>query len=148
MAKTGAGAKKYIDDLLTGIQPKFAAEVAEIQKMKAAETKDPNAKIGTWDWRYYDNQLVKQKFTVDKEALRDFFPFQKVLDGMFNIYQNIFGLRFTEIEPPFKWTDDLQLWVVTDSATNEPLGMFYLDMFPREGKFNHFAQFNIINGKL
>src|SRR5436309_2000226 len=49
MAKTGAGAKKYIDDLVTGIQPKFAAEVAEIQKMKAAETKDPNATIGDWD---------------------------------------------------------------------------------------------------
>src|SRR5205823_5394627 len=51
MAKTGAGAKKYIDDLISGIQPKFAAEVAELQKMKAADTKDPNAKIGVWDWR-------------------------------------------------------------------------------------------------
>src|SRR5205823_5282703 len=37
---------------------------------------------------------------------------------------------------------------VVDSATGEPLGMFYLDMFPREGKFNHFAQFDIISGKL
>ena len=73
MAKTGAGAKKYIDDLVTGIEPKFAAEVAEIQKMKAADTHDPKATIGVWDWRYYDNQLVKQKYAVDKEALRDFF---------------------------------------------------------------------------
>src|SRR6184192_3420956 len=63
MAKTSAGAKKYIDDLVTGIQPKFAAEVAEIQKMKAADTHDPKATIGVWDWRYYDNQLVKQKYT-------------------------------------------------------------------------------------
>jgi thimet oligopeptidase len=148
MAKSGAGAKKYIGDLVSGIQPKFSAEIAQLQKMKAADTGDPAAKIGTWDWRYYDNQLVKQKFAVDKEALRDFFPFQKALDGMFNIYQNIFGLKFTQIEPPFKWVDDLQLWVVTDATTSEPLGMFYLDMFPREGKFNHFAQFNIINGKL
>src|SRR5437660_10477144 len=38
MAKTGAGAKKYIDDLVVGIQPKFSAEVAELQKMKATET--------------------------------------------------------------------------------------------------------------
>src|SRR5436309_79500 len=71
MAKNGTGAKKYIDDLISGIQPKFAAEVADLQKMKAAETKDPNAKIGVWDWRYYDNQLVKQKYAVDKEALRN-----------------------------------------------------------------------------
>jgi thimet oligopeptidase len=148
MAKSGAGARKYIDDLITGIQPKFSAEVAELQKMKATDTGDPQTKIGTWDWRYYDNQLIKQKFAVDKEALRNFFPFQKVLDGMFNIYQNIFGLKFTQIEPPFKWINDLQLFIVTDSATGEPLGMFYLDMFPREGKFNHFAEFEIIGGKL
>jgi len=147
MAKNGAGAKKYIDDLVSGIQPKFAAEVAEIQKMKAADTKDPNAKIGVWDWRYYDNQLVKQKYTVDKEALRDFFPFQKVLEGMFSIYQSIFGLKFEKIAAPYKWIDDLQFYMVTDAATGEPLGMFYLDMFPREGKFNHFAEFGIISGK-
>ncbi|HEX4637972.1 MAG TPA: M3 family metallopeptidase [Chthoniobacterales bacterium] len=147
MAKTGAGAKKYIDDLISGIQPKFAAEVAELQKMKAADTKDPNAKIGVWDFRYYDNQLVKQKYTVDKEALRDFFPFQKVLEGMFNIYQSIFGLKFEKIAAPYKWVDDLQFYMVTDAASGEPLGMFYLDMFPREGKFNHFAEFGIISGK-
>ena len=148
MAKTSAGAKKYIDDLVTGIQPKFAAEVAEIQKMKAADTHDPKATIGVWDWRYYDNQLVKQKYAVDKEALRDFFPFQKVLQGMSNIYQSIFGLKFEKIAAPYKWIDDLQFYMVTDSATGEPLGMFYLDMFPREGKFNHFAEFPIISGKL
>ncbi len=148
MAKSGANAKKYINDLTAGIEPKFAAELSELQKMKAADTKNPDAKIEIWDWRYYDNQLVKQKFAVDKEALRNFFPFQKVLDGMFAIYQNIFGLKFQQITAPYKWIGDLQLWVVTDSATGEPLGLFYLDMFPREGKFNHFAEFEIIGGKL
>ncbi len=148
MAKTGANAEKYISDLVAGSQPKFDSEVAELQKLKAADTNDPNAKIEVWDWRYYSNQRDKQKYAVDKEALRAYFPFQKVLDGMFNIYQNIFGLKFEKIAAPYKWIDDLQLYLVTDSATGEPLGMFYLDMFPREGKFNHFAQFDIISGKL
>src|SRR6266852_9844711 len=52
MAKTGAGAKSYIDDLITGIQPKFDAEVSTLQKMKAADANDPNARIDAWDWRY------------------------------------------------------------------------------------------------
>src|SRR5216117_222100 len=148
MAKTGANAAKYISDLVTGIQPKFESEVAELQKLKAAETNDPNAKVEVWDWRYYANQRDKQKYAVDKEALRVFFPFQRVLDGMFNIYQSIFGLKFEKIAAPHKWIDDLQLYMVTDSSTGQPLGMFYLDMFPREGKFNHFAQLEIISGKL
>src|SRR5438034_6835409 len=77
MAKTGANAEKYINDLTSGIQPKFASEVAELQKMKAADTNDPSAKIEVWDWRYYSNQRNKQKYAVDKEALRAYFPFQK-----------------------------------------------------------------------
>ncbi len=148
MAKTGAAAKTFINDLIAGIQPKFDAEVAELRKLKVAETKDPNAQINIWDWRYFQNELKKEKYTVDTEALRVFFPFQRTLEGMFNIYQSIFGLKFTKIIAPEKWVNDLQLYMVTDAASGQPLGMFYLDMFPREGKFNHFAEFGIVPGKL
>jgi thimet oligopeptidase len=148
MAKSGASAKKFIDDLVAGIQPKFAAEVDELRKLKVAETKDAKAQINEWDWRYFTNQIKKQKYTVDTEALRAFFPFQQSLEGMFNIYQSIFGLKFSRISAPYKWIDDLQLYLVADAAGGQPLGMFYLDMFPRDGKFNHFAQFDIISGKL
>lgn len=148
MAKSAAGAEKYINDLITGSQPKFDAEIEELRKLKVAETKDPNAKIERWDASYYTNQLKKQKYAVDTEALRSYFPFQKTLEGMFNIYQSIFSLKFEKIAVPQKWIDDLQLYAVTDAGTGEPLGMFYLDMFPREGKFNHFAQFEIVGGKL
>ena len=148
MAKNGAAAKKFINDLVAGIQPKFDAEVAELRKLKVAETKNPNAQINKWDWRYFQNQLKKEKYTVDTDALRVYFPFQRTLEGMFDIYQSIFGLKFTKIIAPEKWIDDLQLFMVTDAASGQPLGMFYLDMFPREGKFNHFAEFGIVPGKL
>ena len=148
MARSGAAAKTFINDLVAGIQPKFDAEVAELRKLKVAQTKDSNAQINIWDWRYFQNELKKDKYTVDTDALRVYFPFQRVLDGMFDIYQSIFGLKFTKIIAPYKWVDDLQLYMVTDAASGQPLGMFYLDMFPRDGKFNHFAQFGIVPGKL
>src|SRR5881394_482989 len=154
MAKTGAAAQKYIDDLVAGIEPKFAAELTELQKMKQLDVQPHGngvftaPRINIWDWRYYQNQLKTQKFAVDAEALRNFFPFQKVLDGMFAIYQRIFGLKFEQVAVPYKWVDDLQLWAVSDAASGEPLGLFYLDMFPRDGKYNHFAEFEIIGGKL
>jgi len=77
MAKTGANAEKYINDLTTGIQPSSPPKLPRCKDEKPAEIKDPNARIGTWDWRYYQNQINKQKFTVDKEALRVFFPVPK-----------------------------------------------------------------------
>ncbi|MEP6955844.1 MAG: M3 family metallopeptidase [Chthoniobacterales bacterium] len=147
MAKSGAAASKFIDEMVRGTEPKFAAEVAAQQELKAAETGDAKARINVWDWRYYTNQLKKQKYAVDTEALRVFFPYQQTLEGMFEVYQTIFGLKFEQLAAPQKWVDDLQLYMVTDSASGEPMGMFYLDMFPRAGKYNHFAQFGIIEGK-
>jgi Zn-dependent oligopeptidase len=51
------------------------------------------------------------------------------------------------VAPTNAWADGVTLWVASDASTGAPLGMFYLDMFPREGKYNHFAQFDIIPGK-
>ena len=148
MAKTGSEATDFLERLKTGLQPKFDAELAEFRALKVAETGDPNARIHLWDWRYFANQLKKQKYTVDEEQLKVYFPYQNVLNGMFAIYQRIFGLKFYRVEPPYKWISDLQLYAVTDAASGEPLGLFYLDMFPREGKYNHFAEFGIVDGKL
>ncbi len=147
MAQTGAAATAFIEDLVRGTQPKFEAEVAEMQKLKAADLNDPKAKIMSWDWRYYTNQLKKTKYAVDTEALRAYFPMEACIGGMFRIYEGIFGLKFTRVEPPQKWVDDLQLWFVADAASGEPMGYFYLDLYPREGKYNHFAQFGIVEGK-
>ena len=141
MAKTGAAAVKFEEDLVTGLQPKFAAEIETLRQLKAAETHQAGARLESWDVAYYTNQLKKQKFAIDTEKLRVYFPYQATLDGMFAIYQKIFGLKFTEVAPPYVWAPGVQLYVVQDAASGVPMGAFYLDMFPREGKFNHFACF-------
>ena len=148
MVKNAATAITFEEKLKSGLQPKMDAELEEFRKMKVADTGDANAKINIWDWRYYANQLKIQKYNVDAEQLRVYFPYQHVLDGMFAIYQHIFGLKFERVEPPYKWIGDLQLYAVSDAKTGEPLGLFYLDMFPRDGKYHHFAQFGIVEGKL
>jgi len=147
MVKNSAVAIKFLEDLKSGLQPKFAAELEQFRQMKVKQTGDTNAVINIWDWRYFSNQLKKEKYNVDAEQLRVYFPYQRVLEGMFTIYQRIFGLKFEAVTPPYKWIGDLQLYAVSDAATGEPLGLFYLDMFPREGKYNHFAMFPIIEGK-
>ncbi len=148
MAKTATNAQSFLERLKDGLQPKFDAELAEFRSLKVKETGDPNTQIHLWDWRYYANELKKEKYTIDEEALKVYFPYERALDGMFAIYQRIFGLKFYRMDPPYKWVSDLQIYGVADAQTGEPLGLFYLDMFPREGKYNHFAQFDIIEGKL
>ncbi|MDB6029138.1 MAG: hypothetical protein JWM68_5361 [Verrucomicrobiales bacterium] len=148
MAKTAGAARSFLEKLSTGLQPKFDAEVEEFRGMKAKDIGDKNAKINIWDWRYYANQMKKEKYTVDAEQLRVYFPFQQVMKGMFTTYETIFGLKIEKVEAPYKWTKDLPLYVISDAKKDEPLGMFYLDLWPREGKYSHFAEFGIVEGKL
>ncbi len=147
MAKNARTAIEFEEKLRDGLQSKFEAELAEFRHLKAAETGDTNAPIHIWDWRYYAEQLRKTKYNVDSEQLRNFFPLDRTLQGMFDIYQRIFGLKFERVQAPYKWVEDLQLWAVSDAQTAEPLGFFYLDLFPREGKYHHFAMFPLIEGK-
>ena len=150
MAKNGATALKFEEDLVRGLEPKYAAEVEALRQLKVKETGQADAKLGPWDAdvRYYTNQLKKQRYAVDAEQLRVYFPYQSTLEGMFAIYQRIFGLKFTEVQPPYVWSPGVQLFVVEDAKTHVPIGCFYLDMFPREGKFNHFACFPQTPGRV
>jgi thimet oligopeptidase len=142
MVKNGAAAVKFEADLVAGLQSKFDAEMETLRQLKATHTGRPDAKLESWDTAYYTNLLKKQKYAIDTEALRVYFPYQATLEGMFAIYQKIFSLKFTPIEAPYVWAPGVQLYLVADAATGTPIGAFYLDMFPRDGKFNHFACFS------
>ena len=134
---------KFEEDLLAGLQPKFNAELETLRQLKAKQTGPGGRQArGLGQHRaYYTNRLMKEKYAIDKEALRNFFPYQATLDGMFAIYQKIFDCKFTQVDPPYVWAEGVQLYVVQDAASGKPMGAFYLDMFPREGKFNHSACF-------
>jgi thimet oligopeptidase len=147
MTKNAATALKFEHDLVAGLQPKFAEELETLRRLKAAHTGQADAVIEAWDVGYYTNKLKKEKYAVDTEALRVFFAYEPTLQGMFAIYEKIFGLKFTPVEPPYVWAPGVQLWVVEDSGTGVPMGAFYLDMFPREGKYNHFAHFRQNTGR-
>jgi thimet oligopeptidase len=147
MARTATNAIEFCEQLRDGLQPKFDAELEEFRQLKVKQTGDASAKIHAWDARYFSNQLKKEKYAVDAEQLRVYFPYEKVLAGMFDIYQSIFGVSFQRVSPPYQWCEGLSLYAVSDATTGEPLGFFYLDMFPREGKYHHFAQFPLIEGK-
>ncbi|HEU5079473.1 MAG TPA: M3 family metallopeptidase [Opitutaceae bacterium] len=147
MAKNGKTARDFEEQLVAGLQKKFDAELEELRKLKAAETGKADAKLEAWDVSYYQDKLKRERYSVDAEQLRVYFPYQATLEGMFRIYEKIFGLTFTEVQPPEVWAPGVRLYAVQDAEKGEPMGLFYLDMFPREGKYNHFACFGIFDGE-
>jgi len=148
MVKNAKTARDFIVGISDRLQPKFNSEIAEMQKLKARDTSYPNAEIQIWDFRYYMNQLMKEKYNVDKDKLRVYFELGKVQKGVFENYENLFGLKIDAVENiPYKWSDDVKLFSVTDVESKQILGYLYLDLYPRPGKYFHFAEFGIIDGK-
>ena len=147
MAKNGATALAFLEKLKIGLEPKYRAELDELKQIKATTKGSTTPEVNIWDWWFCAERFRREKYRVDAEALRIYFPYEKVLVGMFNVYERVFGIRIQEVEPPSKYSEDLKLYAVIDKNSDAPLGMFYMDMFPREGKFNHFANFPIIDGK-
>jgi thimet oligopeptidase len=148
MAKSGTNALDFLEKLKSGLQPKYDEETAEFKKIKAGFPGSTTPDVNLWDWNFVSNELEKQKYSIDEEALRVYFPMDQVLRGMFAVYERIFGIKIEPVDPPAKYVDDLKLYAVVDATTNQPLGLLYMDLFPRTGKYNHFATFSGIDGKL
>ena len=139
MAKDPDTVLAFLSDLREKVRPKLAADVAA---MKASfGSQDTNGNVDYWDWRYYNNVQMLNEYSVDQKKVSEYFPLQRVLDGMFDITQAMFGLEYEEVEGAQTWHPDVQLFEVRDSKTNEFIGHFYTDLFPREGKYGHAAAF-------
>jgi Zn-dependent oligopeptidase len=100
--------------------------------------------VQVWDWRYYDTQQRKTDYGVDPFEVAAYFPLDSVLNGMFDLVQETFGLTFEEEDASDAWHPDVRLFSIADAESGEQLAHFYLDLFPREGKFGHAAEFPLI----
>jgi thimet oligopeptidase len=142
MAKTPERVKAFYADLIDPLTEKGKREVAAISALLEADTGDSQVQV--WDWSYYDTQQRKTDYGVDNFEVAKYFPLPQVLDGMLALTSEMFGITFEEIKGIDTWHEDVQLFAVKDSGTDEELSRFYLDLFPREGKYGHAAEFPLI----
>jgi thimet oligopeptidase len=102
-------------------------------------------KVHSWENAYYRTLLLKQEYHVDDEKVKQYFELNRVINGLFEVAGQLFGIRFREVEAPRVWHPEVRMFEVSNSAG--AIGRFYLDLFPRENKFNHAACFTMIPGK-
>ncbi len=150
MAKNADTVRTFYEELRPLVRAKALADYQELVTAKRQHTGDRAAKLYPWDSSFYINRLKKTRYAVDSEKVREYFPLDRVLDGLFSITQNLYGLEYRDVTgaEPDLWHEDVVVYQVWDTNTNEMLGKFYLDLHPRQGKYNHAAQWGLAQHKV
>ncbi len=144
MAKKPETVMSFLKNIEKKIIKSARKEREEVLELKREIKKDKKAKYEYFD-SYYVNQLKKKKYSVDNEKIREYFPFEKVKSGMFEIYQTILGVKFEKLNNYPLWHEDVELYAVKDGGGI--ISYFAMDLFPRVGKYGHAAAFPLINGR-
>jgi len=99
--------------LIPPLADKTDREIETMSALLASDTGD--TQFRSWDWRYYDSQLLRNEFSVDQDAVAEYFPLDAVLDGLFGLSGEVFGLEYRELPEPTAWHPDVRLFEVLDS---------------------------------
>ena len=137
MATSGQAALDFSDDIFQKVRAQFEKEAEQLRYYKAAEEGlpiDHPPLLEPWEVGYWAEKQRKANYAFDEEALRPYFPIGRVISGMYEIAQQIFGLRIEECDTSRGWHEEVKFYDLFDSETNEHLGSFYADWHPRESK--------------
>lgn len=141
MAKTPQQVRIFLEDLASKLEPIGKKERETLTELKKTELKDPSP-LASFEWRYLHNLLAKKQYAFDPLEVQEYFPLDVVLSGMFKIYETLLGVTFEEDTTAPTWHPSVQKFTVTRSG--KVVSHFYMDLFPREGKYSHAAAFTLI----
>ena len=127
MAPSVHAVEQLLEDLRAPAHGAARTELRELEHLAGSS-------LQPWDISYWAEKQRLQRFDLDSEALRPYFPLPQVLDGLFSLCQRLFGIKITSAdgEAPL-WHPDVRFFRVSDAKSGEPLAAFYLDSFSRPG---------------
>lgn len=147
MAENSKTVLKFLNGLKNRLKQKNLADQARLLSFK--KESDPNAKrVELWDVRYLTYQLKKRDFTLDDEKIKTYFPADRVVQGMFEVYSNLLGVKFREVIGAPVWAPGVKQYEIRDARSDEVVAYFYTDFYPRPLKYGHAAAFPLTQGRM
>jgi thimet oligopeptidase len=144
MAATPERVSEFYASLLGPLQAKAADELERMRRLLEADTGETT--LQSWDRRYYDDQIRRREFGIDAAAVAAYFPLEQVVEGMFELTGDVFGLDYRALPASTAWHPDVRLYEIIDRDSGQRIAHFYADLFPRDGKFGHAAAFVLVPG--
>ncbi|NNL71486.1 MAG: Zn-dependent oligopeptidase [Acidimicrobiia bacterium] len=136
--------ERFYDDLVPRLKEKVRSEHDKMRRMLLDEYGTDD--LHQWDVSYYSTRIRREEYGIDPYAVAEYFPLEAVVDGMLDITAEMFGLTYSRVEPTGAWHPDVYLFEIKNAADGQHLAYFYMDLFPREGKFGHAAAFDLVAG--
>ena len=126
MAKSVPEVLEFLRELARAARPAAQREYTELEAY-AGQT------LEAWDVTFWSERLQRERHSVSQEELRPYFPLPRVLQGLFDVAQRLFGVTIRERTDVPKWHADVRYFEIL-GANGRPTGSFYLDPYAREQK--------------
>ena len=129
MADTPQQVTEFLNTLAKRAKP-YAQK--DMQELIAYAAKLGINDMQAWDVAYVSEKLRVEKYAFSDQEVKQYFPENKVLAGLFKVTETIFGVQVRKVDAPV-WHADASFYAITDSA-NQPIAYFYLDLYARNHK--------------
>ncbi|MCG6658905.1 oligopeptidase A [Halomonas campisalis] len=130
MAESPRQVLDFLEDLARRAVPQAREEFAELSAYARDEL--GLAALEPWDVGYASEKLREARHAISQEQLRPYFPAPRVVDGLFQVVERLYGVSFEEDESAPRYHADVRYFRILEGGT--PIAGFYLDLYAREGK--------------
>ncbi len=144
MIRTARAAADFIEKITQAADARMKRDYAQLLERKRVE--QPGAKqVDPWEQAYLEDRVRAEKYRFDSQAVRPYFEYGRVKEGVLAITSRMFGVSYRRLDGAALWHPDVEAYEVLQG--DQVLGRFFLDMHPREGKYKHAAQFTLTTGR-
>ncbi|MEQ5803342.1 oligopeptidase A [Halomonas sp. H10-9-1] len=130
MADSPAEVQAFLEDLARRAVPQAREEFAELEAF--AHDTLGMGELTPWDIGYASEKLREERHAINEEQLRPYFPAPRVVEGLFQVVERLFGITFREDDQAPRYHPDVRFFRILEQG--EPIAGFYLDLYAREGK--------------
>ncbi|MBI3147936.1 MAG: M3 family metallopeptidase [Betaproteobacteria bacterium] len=128
MAQTPAEVLEFLRELARKARPYAQRDLAELQQFGRGLG---FAEVAAWDVAYLSEKLRKARYDFSDQEVKEYFPEDRVIAGMFRVVETIFGIHIRETAAPV-WHDTVRFFEIEEAG--RPVGQFYLDLYARPHK--------------
>jgi oligopeptidase A len=126
MARSVEEVLRFLHELARAARPAALREFAELEAFAGHP-------LAAWDLGFHAERLQRSRYSVSQEELRPYFPLPKVLSGLFEVAERLFGIHIRERQSAPVWHPDVRFFEI-ESGTRQAVGSFYLDAYARPNK--------------